>query len=50
MSAPKYTCKECGVAVIIVDGKAIRPCSHKEAGVTANITAKAYGVGSAKNK
>jgi hypothetical protein len=50
MKEPKYVCKECGVAVIIVDGKAIRPCPHKEAAITANMTAIAYGIGGTKNK
>ncbi|CAB4151199.1 hypothetical protein UFOVP591_5 [uncultured Caudovirales phage] len=40
---PRYHCKECGVAVIVLNGQVIRPCEHKEAGVTADCSATCYG-------
>ncbi len=43
MEQPKYTCKECGIAVILIDGKIIRPCKHTDAGVIADMSATAYG-------
>lgn len=39
----KYTCKECGVAVIVHEGAIIRPCEHKEAVVLAHATVHATG-------
>ena len=44
-----FTCKECGIPVIVVDGKIIRACKHDGAGVVAGMTAKCTGTGGAKS-
>lgn len=38
MKAPDYQCKECGLAVVFVDGKPVRACEHKGA-ILANVSA-----------
>lgn len=43
-----YECSVCGIAVALIGGQIIRPCAHKDAGVAANISATAYGLGSAQ--
>jgi len=47
-----YKCAECDVsALVIVEGETttvVRPCKHDKAGVVADMSATAYGIGSAK--
>lgn len=43
MEEPRFTCSECGVAVIVFDGVIHRPCEHKEAAVLADCSATATG-------
>jgi hypothetical protein len=38
-----YTCTECAMPVIMLDGNIIRACEHKEAGVAAEMSATCYG-------
>lgn len=38
-----YRCAVCGVKVEVIEGKFVRPCEHQEAGVTASMSATAYG-------
>ena len=45
-----YSCSTCGVTAAVLDGTVVRPCEHKTAGVVADISATAYGIGSAKAK
>lgn len=40
---PRYTCAECGLGVIIINGKIIRGCTHEKAAVNAACSATAYG-------
>jgi hypothetical protein len=42
----EYKCKECSGPAEMVDGKINRDCGHNEAGITADISATLYGVGS----
>lgn len=39
----EYRCAVCGVKVEVIDGEFVRPCDHKDAGVTASMSATAYG-------
>lgn len=38
MKVPEYQCKECGLAVVFVEGKPVRACDHKAA-ILANVSA-----------
>lgn len=40
---PRYTCKECGMAVIVHEGHIIRACPHDDAAVLAACSATATG-------
>jgi hypothetical protein len=43
MESIEYKCAECEMAVILHEGNVIRACPHKEAGVTASLSATCYG-------
>lgn len=43
-SASPYTCRACGVAVIIAGDTIVRACPHDDAAVAANIGANVYGL------
>ena len=45
-----YYCKECGKAVIILNGKIIRACPHDKATVVASMSGTVKGVGRAENQ
>lgn len=43
MDESGYSCKECGMPVIIRDGEIIRSCEHAKATVLASMSATATG-------
>lgn len=43
-----YHCSKCHLAVIVIDGKAIRACNCGKVAVLANMSATAHGVGGVK--
>jgi hypothetical protein len=40
-----YKCSECPLAVIVIDGQAIRACAHIDAPIIAEMSAVMEGVG-----
>lgn len=40
-----YKCSKCGKRVFIQDGNISRACSHEQAPITADLSAKTVGVG-----
>ena len=44
MNVIEYKCVECQSSAKIVDGQIVRSCEH-EAGVTADMSATAFGIG-----
>ena len=49
-SISQYVCSTCGRAVILVKDEIIRVCDHTESGVTVNIEAVTYGIGTTQPK
>ena len=39
----EYRCSECEMPVVMHEGHVIRACPHKEAAVTASLSATCYG-------
>lgn len=50
ISKQTYYCSVCNVRVILSEGRAIRPCPHKDASVIAPMTAHATGVSQTKSR
>ena len=45
---PLYLCSLCNEPVFFIEPHIYKPCGHKSAPVLANLSATAYGAGSAK--
>lgn len=46
---PPYLCSLCNEPVFLIEDRVYKPCAHTDAPVLANISATAYGAGSAKS-
>ena len=46
---PPYLCSLCNEPVFLIKDRVYKPCAHTDAAVLANISATAYGAGSAES-